>query len=664
MADEKKGPNRIKPSTNFYSIDPKECVKIRIGDDEVSGREPTSVPGLLARTTRDYPDHAAIGFKNKNNEWETITYTQYKERIETLAKVFIKLGLEERHAVGILAYNSPEWFYSELAAIHAGGIATGIYTTNSADAVLHVLKSSNSNIVVVDDAKQMAKIKQIRADCPKLKVVIQTLPPYESDLTKEDGYFKWEDIVELMEQVEDQKEEYQRRLENIAINDCCCLIYTSGTVGVPKGVMLNHDNLTWEAGTIGRRLEGIQYGKEVLVSYLPLSHVAAQMVDIYLSIQFAATIYFADRDALKGSLVKTFTEIRPTRFLGVPRVFEKIHEKMLQVSSQLTGLKRYVADWAKDVTLQYYMNRIDGNPTSSWQYSLARSMVLHRVKKTLGLDRCLTLANGAAPISAEVKKYFISLDLPLMEAFGMSECSGAHTFTLQQEYNFDTIGKAMLGSETKFINKDENGQGELLMKGRHIFMGYINELEKTKEALDEDGYIHSGDLGYIDDKGFIYITGRLKELIITAGGENIPPVLIEQLIKKELPGLSQAFLIGDKRKFLSLLVTIKTDINPDSGEARDELTHESREWVKSLGLSYTKLSEIIAAGPCPIVYKSIEDGIIRANKNATSNAQKVQKFAILPHDFTVPTGELGPTLKVKRNVVVNKYHDIIENLYK
>lgn len=282
-----------------------------------------------------------------------------------------------------------------------------------------------------------------------------------------------------------------------------------------------------------------------------------QMVDIFLTINFAATVYFADKDALKGSLVKTLQEANPTRFLGVPRVYEKIHEKMQAIGAQITGIKKMISTWAKSVTLQHWEEHIEGKNSQSLQYKLARGLILSKLKTAMGLSRCRTLASAAAPMSVETKQYFMSLDLPIVEAFGMSESGGAHCVSTPESFNLQTIGKQLPGVETKMINKDENGHGEICMRGRHVFMGYINELEKTVEALDDEGWLHSGDLGYVDANGFVYITGRIKELIITAGGENIPPVHVEHLVKKELQGISNAFLVGDKRKYLTMLVSIK-----------------------------------------------------------------------------------------------------------
>lgn len=333
--------------------------------------------------------------------------------------------------------------------------------------------------------------------------------------------------------------------------------FQSGTVGNPKGVMLSHDNVTWNAQALADRLSDIRRGNEVMISYLPLSHIAAQMVDIFLSIFYAVTVYFADKDALKGSLVKTLQEANPTRFLGVPRVYEKIHEKMTAIGSQITGIKKIIATWAKNVTLQHWLDAIDGKDAQSLQYKIAKNFILSKAKVALGLSRCKTIASAAAPMSVDVKRYFMSLDLPIVEAFGMSESGGAHCLAHMEQFNLETIGKQLPGVETKLLNKDENGHGEICMRGRHVFMGYINEVEKTNETLDDEGWLHSGDLGYIDEKGFVYITGRIKELIITAGGENIPPVHVEHLVKKEIEGISNAFLVGDKKKYLTMLITLK-----------------------------------------------------------------------------------------------------------
>lgn len=321
--------------------------------------------------------------------------------------------------------------------------------------------------------------------------------------------------------------------------------------------MLSHDNVTWGSVSLAHCLPNMVIGGEVLISYLPLSHIAAQFIDIFVAISYVGTVYFADKDALKGSLVKTLQEANPTRFVGVPRVYEKIHEKMMAIGSQITGIKKMISTWAKSVTLQHWQEAIEGKDAQSLQYKIAKNLILSKVKAALGLSQCKSLYSAAAPMSPDIKQYFMSLDLPIFEAFGMSESGGAHCVSTNEYFNVNTVGKPLPGVETLLHNKDENGHGEVCMRGRHVFMGYINEPDKTNEALDSDGWLHSGDLGYIDQNGLLYITGRIKELIITAGGENIPPIHVEHLVLKELPMLSNAFLVGDKRKFLTMLVTLK-----------------------------------------------------------------------------------------------------------
>lgn len=653
---------KIRDATHSKTTNPEEAVKIDFDQDGNGAREPITLTDLFSKIVRDYGDNAALAYKaDGNNQWNKITYNEYKTRVDHMAKVFIQLGLKRYHSVAVLAFNSVEWFVTEMATIHAGGIITGVYTTNSADSTLHVLESSRANIVVVDDSKQMEKIRQIKDKLPNLKAVIQIQSPFEPYVKRDDGYYRWAELEDMIIN-ESVEQEYLKRLESIAVNECCCLVYTSGTVGNPKGVMLTHDNLSWDPYATSLRMENCQIGKEVLISYLPLSHVAAQMVDIFMSLTLAGTVYFADRDALKGSLLKTLQEVRPTRFLGVPRVYEKIQEKMMAVGAQSGHIKRLISGWVKDVTLQYNLDRLEGKQTNMLQYKIAKSLFLGKVKNTLGLNRCVSIVSAAAPISIETKKYFMSLDICIIEAFGMSETSGAHCLSTLNSPNLTTVGKSVPGTQAKIANPDENGHGELCLRGRNIFMGYVQEADKTKETFDDDNWLLTGDIGYIDSDDNIYITGRIKELIITAGGENIPPVHIENLVKKEIPVISNAFLVGDKRKFLTMLITLKTEVSPE-GEPKDELTHETLKWIEEIGLKYTKLSEIINAGPDETVMKTIQKGIDRANKSSISNAQKIQKVALLPKDFSIATGELGPTLKLKRNYVNKKYKDIIENLY-
>lgn len=486
---------------------------------------------------------------------------------------------------------------------------------------------------------------------PQLKVVF-------ASTNVEIGYYNWNELEKM--DTADVEDEYQKRASKIAVNECCGLVYTSGTTGMPKGVMLSHDNFTWDVIAMTGKLTELKPAEEVVISYLPLSHVAGQIIDVFLSITMAATVYFADRDALKGSIAKTVCDAKPTLFLGVPRVYEKLQEKMMSMGAQSWFLKRWIGSWAKHVTLQHHLDRMAGRSSWSIQASIAKALVMTRIRNAVGFERLKYLATGAAPMSIETKKYFLSIDMPVLDVYGMSESTGGHSITSPDSTRFDSSGQSMPGIKTKIINPNEEGHGEICIQGRHVFMGYLNDKETTKQAIDDEGWLRTGDIGYITDDGYIMITGRIKELIITAGGENIPYDLIQNLIKKECPSFSNVFLVGDKRKFLCVLIAMKTRMTAD-GAPLDELAPETINWLKASNLEHTKLSEIV---DCPAVLQNIQKIIDRVNSKSISNAQKVQKFGILPNDFSVQTGELGPTMKVKRNYVLKKFNDTIEDLYK
>lgn len=268
-----------------------------MGNDGSAAIKPVTVPEVLQRNVEMYPDHPALVFKDTNGAWETLNYREYQQKVHNIAQAFIKLGLEPRNSVGIVAFNCPEWFCSELAAIHAGAISAGIYTTNSPHGVWHVLHTSNANIAIVDDADQMEKVLQIRDKLTALKAVVQINGILKASLSHEEGYYKWSDLEDM--NLDDVEEEYQRRLANICANECCCLIYTSGTTGDPKPAMLSHDNITWDSYLLGKSWG---FAGEVIVSYLPLSHIAAKIIDIFVGLAYATTVYFADRYALKKPL--------------------------------------------------------------------------------------------------------------------------------------------------------------------------------------------------------------------------------------------------------------------------------------------------------------------------------------------------------------------------
>uniref|UniRef100_A0A4W5MJA9 Long-chain-fatty-acid--CoA ligase ACSBG2 n=2 Tax=Hucho hucho TaxID=62062 RepID=A0A4W5MJA9_9TELE len=637
-------------------------VKLRMGESGFAAEPPLTVDQMFKTAVERFGSYTALGWK-EGEQTKTINYQEYYQACRTAAKSFLKLGLERYHGVGILGFNSAEWFISDIAAIMAGGFAVGIYTTNSPEACQYLAENCKANIIVVENHKQLQKILQVQDKLPHLKAIIQ----YKDALKeKRPNLYTWAEFMEL------GRDESNTQLDDIIAtqkpNQCCTLIYTSGTTGQPKGVMLSHDNLTWTAFAVGRHVQLTEATKsqEIVVSYLPLSHIAAQMVDIWVTMKVGGATYFAQPDALKGSLVNTMREVRPTAFMGVPRVWEKMQEKMKSVGAKSSTVRRKVAVWAKGVGLKTNLSKMNQNGAMARtpvNYRLAKKLVFRKVRKALGLDRCTKCYTGAAPITKDTLEFFLSLDIPVYELYGMSESTGPHTISLPDAFRLTSVGKLIPGCETKIHSPDQEGNGEICFWGRHVFMGYLNQADKTEDALDTEGWLHSGDLGKHDDNGFLFITGRIKELIITAGGENIPPVPIEDAVKEAVSLVSNAMLIGDKRKFLAMLLTIKCQVNGDTGAPEDELTPEAVELCRKLGSNAMRVSEI-AGGRDRVIHAAIQEGINRVNENATSNAQRIQKWIILDQDFSITGGELGPTMKLKRPVVMKMYKEQVEHFYK
>jgi len=652
---------KLAPAENYTSIDKDQAVKIRFSSDPstLAGSPAISMIEYVTRYCNRYENRKALCVE-RESKWISWTYKEYLQDVKTVAKGFIKLGLEPYNGVGILGFNSPEWAFSDLGAIFAGGLATGIYTTNNPEACQYVCSDASCNIVVVENDVQLQKILQVWDQLPKLKAVVQ----YMGELTdKRPNVYSWNELMEMGRN--ETEEVLQERMNNQAPNKCCTLIYTSGTTGNPKGVMLSHDNVIMAAESVAvfMRGGGVDVDDQIekrVVSYLPLSHIAAQITDLILPIRGGVIVTFARPDALKGSLVETLKIARPTLFVGVPRVYEKMEEKLKGVGANITGMKKKLSVWAKGVALHGNRNKEQGKSVPfGWTVA---NILLAKAHKGLGLDATKMLFTAAAPISKQTCEYFQSLNLPLNEVYGMSESGGMLCMCTPNIARITSIGQVGTINEAKVANPDEDGSGELCFRGRNIFMGYLNNAEKTNEAIDEEGWIHTGDVGKADDDGYYYITGRIKELIITAGGENIAPVPIEDNIKEQLPLIATAMVIGDKKKFLSVLLTLQVEVDINTGLSTDKLLPIAVNYLKSLGIDATKAQEIAPNVP-EALQKAIEEGINKANKKAVSNAARVQKFKLLPLEFTVTGGELGPTQKLRRPHVMKMYKESIDEFY-
>eukprot|EP00033_Pygsuia_biforma_P004108 GCRY01004503.1.p1 GENE.GCRY01004503.1~~GCRY01004503.1.p1 ORF type:complete len:648 (+),score=176.50 GCRY01004503.1:210-2153(+) len=617
---------------------------------------PTTVGELIDSTEKEYSDKTGWHTKKKG-EWVKCGWSQFKKELEILGRAFIRNGLEHLDCVSVLGFNSLEWVSSYLATIYCGGIGVGIYTTNGAEACRFILDQTNSKFIFVDSAKQAAKINSVKDQLPNLKYIIQ----WNGEVTIP-GVLTYEQFRQFgVEEDAETNAELANRKAIQKPEDCCSMIYTSGTTNNPKGVMCSHDSILFPAYTCFEKKVEWEHGEGTrLVSFLPLSHIAAQSLDVFQPVMLGTNLYFAQPDAMKGSLVTTLKEVQPTRFFGVPRVYEKIAEKLAAQSQGQGWFKDSVMRWARGVGWNGQECKINGT-SLPWGWWMADHLVFKKVRMGLGLGECKALYSAAAPLKAATQEFFSSLDLPINVVYGLSETCGPHTVSTVGVGNrrLHASGTHCIGLDSKIVNPDENGVGEIACGGRNIFLGYFKNEAETQRVFDSDGYFLTGDLGKIDEDGFLFITGRSKEIIITAGGENIAPCPIENAVLRHLPFASNVVLIGDQLKFLSILVTIKAKVSPQ-GNVLQDIDNDAKAYLHSLG---SKAETLADCQTCEVVKAEIEKAVAQTNKNAVSRAANVQMFVVLDTDFSIGGGELTPTMKLKRFVVAKKYKAAYMALY-
>ena len=631
---------------------------IRMSTSSPNNIPPVSLYQLLAENDRVAGSRLAMRVQ-RNKKWVNYTWSMVHSQSVQVARALVHLQVPERTCVNIIGFNSPEWLLAFTGCITANCVSVGVYTTNQTDACFYVADHSGMQVLFAQNEHHIKKYLPILDKLPNLKAVVCWLPSAEFQTLRQGhgNFYTWTEFLALGTPADDPSS----RIANVSPAAPCTIVYTSGTTGPPKGVLLSHDNYIWTAKSLVM-LENFTED-EAIVSYLPLSHSAAQYFDIFIPISIRVTITYADEKALQGSLADTLKFAHPTAFLGVPRVYEKMEEAIRAIAAKTGGFKRKLALWAKSLGYQGTMAALkkEGMP---WGYCLANSLVLSKVKQALGFDRTKFFFVGAAPISKATLEFFAALNIPIFNVFGMSESSAPTTINHPAKNNLWSAGYAAPGTDLRIVDTKNNpvprgNRGEICFRGRNKFLGYYKSPKETKETIDLEGYIHSGDEGYLDERGFLFITGRFKELIITAGGENIPPVLIEDQIKAQTKLISNVMLVGDARKYLSALVTLRCVISPE-GVPSDQLTPEAVGIIKEAGGTATTVTAALKDAK---VHSIIEKAISVANKSATSQAQYVRKWKLIPRDFSIPSGELTPTMKLKRKVVQEMYKAEIEALY-
>jgi long-chain-fatty-acid--CoA ligase ACSBG len=631
---------------SYTCTDPREDVAIRMGEG-VAARPPTTLVAELTNTCAAFPGKVTMRVK-RNGAWKTWTFSEYLAEVHTVAKSLLKLGVKEREAVAIIGFNSPEWVFTWTAAVFVGCMGTGIYATNGPEGVAYVVEHSKATVLVAEDEKQLAKFRGLSGRCASVKAYVAYAPGVKPEPVGATPTYAWADFLTLGAGVAD--DEVKGRSESVVPGQCCSLIYTSGTTGNPKAVMISHDSCTWTAKVAFGDVFAADKHEDKVVSYLPLSHIAGQLMDIVSPIVCGVQVSFAQPDALKGSLKDTLQDVQPTVFFGVPRVWEKFREAMKAKAAAPGTPKAYLVQFVKDAGLAKYLAAEKGAPDpNNCMTTMLCGALTGKIKGVLGLDKCRVFVTGAAPISTDLLEYFGQIDINVLELFGMSEVTGPSNMSTASDFRIGKCGLQIPGTVTKC----DPATGEVIFTGRHLMMGYMYNPEATAKTIDADGWLHSGDVGTVDEDGYLKITGRIKEILITAAGENVAPVLLEDEIKRRLPMVSNAMVVGDKKKFLTVLLTLKTKMHED-GAPMDVLLKDA---------ALHDCSTVAEAQRSSAYADALDAGLKAANKNAISRAQNVQKWAILPEDFTQDGGELTPTMKLKRKVVLEKYAAVVDGLY-
>jgi len=597
-------------------------VKTVPGSEDNTGSR--TIADIVLLAGRRHTDRPALKHKT-GGRWVEVSYRELAEAVKEVALGLVDFGIERGDRVSILSNTRPEWTYANFGILAAGAASVSVYQTNSPEECQYVLGHSESRAVFVEDAEQLAKVRQVQSQLPDLELIVVMEPSGEIG-----DAVALEDLRERGRKRDDA--EFEERATAVGPEDTCLYIYTSGTTGPPKGCVLTHGNYR-EVCTMAEA-QGVLQAGEVVYLFLPLAHAFAVLIQ-FVAMDLGATIAYWEKDPLK--IVPNLSEVRPTYFPSVPRIFEKIYTQATSKIAEAGGLKEKIFWWSVAVGRKVRELEQRGERPGfllQRQYDFADKQVLSKVRGLFG-GNVRQAVTGAAPIAMEILEFFFACGVPVLEGYGMTETSTVATVNTLEDYRLGSVGKPLPGVEVRIAE-----DGEILLRGANIFQGYYKNEQASAETLAE-GWLHTGDLGYLDAEGFLFINGRKKDILITAGGKNITPANLENGLKQNR-WVSQVVVVGDRRPYLAALVTLDPDEAPAFAEQH--------------GIAVEELprSEAMRAE----VQRTVD-----AVNSKVGRVEQIKQFVILPHDLTQETGELTPTMKVKRNVVGEKYEREVEALY-
>jgi long-chain acyl-CoA synthetase len=605
-------------------------------------RKTTSIAQLFARRVQESPDREAFRYP-VGDQWRSMTWRQTSERVKAIAGGLVALGLQREERVGILSGTRIEWLLADLGIVGAGGATTTVYPSSTAPECAYILSDSEARYAFVEDVGQLAKLAAQRGELPRLAKVILI------DGTANDALAAIKDLdkdwIVSLSELEAQGAEKLARDPRV-IDDIvsgtkgehlATLIYTSGTTGKPKGVRLTHENWAYCADAIdATRLWGPD---DVQYLWLPMSHVFGKVL-------MSGHIASGSVTAVDGripQLVPNLAVVRPTLMCAVPRIFEKVYNKIIDSAKQGSPIKLRIFQWAIATGKLGSALRQQGKEPGrllAWKLRLADRLVFSKIRATFG-GRVRYMVSGSAPLAREIAEFFHAVGILILEGYGLTESSAASFVNRSGNYAFGSVGMPLPGTEVKLAPEDS----EILIRSPAVMQGYHHLPEQTQEVLTPDGWLHTGDIGEIDSKGFLRITDRKKDLIKTSGGKYIAPQSIEGKLKASCPFISQVIIHGDRRNFVTALVALDEEA--------------TMAWAKGHGMNGTPYAEVVKT---PEARQLLAPYFDQVNKTL-AKYETVKQFAILPKDLSIDDGELTPSLKVKRKVVEKKYAGLLDKMY-
>jgi long-chain acyl-CoA synthetase len=567
--------------------------------------------------------------------WQEVSWREFGGHARHVAMALAALDFRPGDTAAILSNTRREWTYADWGVLSAGGVSVGIYPTDAVEQARYLVQDSGASILFVEDEEQLDKALGLRGDCPALRKIV---------VFDMDGLHHFSDpLVTSLVALEqagaiwdaDHPGELERRLAARGAQDLAILVYTSGTTGKPKGAMMSNANIASVMDTYPI----LQDERDDKVTYLPMCHIAERMIGSMLTVQYGSRMNFVENPE---TLAADICEIAPTQFLGVPRIWEKFFSSMAIRMKEATPVGRWAYALALRVGYRAADLRLAGvrpGPALALANALASWLVLGNVRRMLGLHRLRIALTGAAPISPELIRWYHAIGVPLFEGWGMTETSGGGTLNTPTSFRINSIGRPIPVNEMKL-----SAQGEILVRGPNVIMGYLNQPEQTREAIDADGWLHTGDVGQVDADGYYRIVDRMKDIIITAGGKNVTPSEIENELKFS-PYIADAVVIGDRRPYLTSLVMID---------------HENVEqFAQDRSVPFSNFASLCQA---PEVRALIQQELDKVNLKF-ARVEQIKSFRLIEQKLTAEDEELTATLKLKRKVVERKYAELIADMY-